>query len=133
MTDDGLLKICAIGLLAAVVSVLLRAFKSDVHFALKLGGCVLVFGGAVVYIERFMDEISAKLAIAGGEEYLNVMMRCLGIAIITEITATICRECGENGISEGVELAGRFEILLLALPVISRILDSLGKLLSMSR
>ncbi len=65
-------------------------------------------------------------------DYAAVMLKGLGVALITRICASVCRETGRTGIAEYVELAGRLEILLLCLPLMSRILSAAAELFELS-
>ena len=127
----NIMKVCAVGILAAVVGTVLRIMKNELSFAVKVSGCVMIFGVVLVYMDRVLEGIAVRVSLGGASEYLEIMMRCLGVALITEISSSICRECGENGISGGVELVGKLEILLLALPLVTEILDSVEKLVSL--
>ena len=63
--------------------------------------------------------------------YTSTVMRALGIAIIAQMTSEICRDCGENSTASGVELAGKIEIFILCLPLISEIIGYAGEILAM--
>ncbi len=65
-------------------------------------------------------------------DYAAVMLKGLGVALITQICASVCRETGRGAIAEYVELAGRLEILLLCLPLMSRILGAAAELFELS-
>ena len=60
------------------------------------------------------------------------LLKALGIAVLTQCCAELCRESGESGVANGVELAGKVEILLLALPLIAEILSTARELLSLA-
>ncbi len=65
-------------------------------------------------------------------EYAELMLKGLGVAVITRICASVCREAGRGGIADYVELAGRLEILLLCLPLMSRIIGAASELFSLT-
>lgn len=131
MDGELFLKVCAAGILGAVVGVLLRGMKNDISFAVKMAGVVIIFGAAMVYLDRILGMIEDNFLVEGTSEYLDVMARCLGISVLSGITSDICRDCGENGISVGVELIGKLEILIIAFPIITKIFSAVQKLLFM--
>jgi stage III sporulation protein AD len=55
----------------------------------------------------------------------------LGLAILTQICAEICKESGEGGIASAIELIGKIEILVLALPLINDILTVAKNLIAL--
>ncbi len=65
-------------------------------------------------------------------DYAAIMLKGLGVAVITRICSSVCRESGRGGIAEYVELAGRLEILLLCLPLMSRILSAASELFELA-
>ncbi len=63
-------------------------------------------------------------------ESFRVMMKALGIAFLVAISASFCRDLGENSIAEKVELCGKTAILALSIPVLTEILKFIGELAS---
>lgn len=61
--------------------------------------------------------------------YVSVVLKAIGIAYVTSIGASLCRDAGEDAVGAVVELAGKVSILILALPVVAAILDALVRLL----
>jgi stage III sporulation protein AD len=55
----------------------------------------------------------------------------MGIALLTQFCADVCRESGESGAASTVELTGKMEILLLCLPLLDEILSAARELLSL--
>lgn len=64
-------------------------------------------------------------------EYAAVMLKGLGAALITHGCASVLRECGRPSLADCVEFAGKLEILLLCLPLISQILKTAAELLEL--
>ena len=120
-----------LAVLAVCAALTLKQWKSDLLPLLRVG-ILLVFGfaaltavtPAITYLTRLGEN-------AGVGGYLETLLKALGIAILTQYAAEICRECGENGAASGVELTGKIEILLLCLPLIDEILAMANRLLSM--
>ena len=62
-------------------------------------------------------------------EYVIVLQKALGIGYITTITANICRDANESSLALALEFAGKVQILLLALPLVSSLLETAKGLL----
>ncbi len=60
---------------------------------------------------------------------LSLLGKALGIAFLTETAASVCRDSGEGGLAFWVETAGKLEILLLSLPLIRSVLETVTTLL----
>lgn len=61
--------------------------------------------------------------------YVATMLKGLGVAFISEICAGICRDFGKSTLADGVELAGKLEIILLCVPMITEIVGTASELL----
>ena len=48
---------------------------------------------------------------------LSVLMRSLGICILTQFAVDSCKDAGESALASKVELAGKIAVLLIALPL----------------
>ncbi|NLA05696.1 MAG: stage III sporulation protein AD, partial [Firmicutes bacterium] len=56
--------------------------------------------------------------------YLQTLLRVIGIAYLAEFGAQVCRDAGEGSIASRVELAAKVIILVMAVPVIIEIMES---------
>ena len=127
-----IVKICAVALLGVCAYVLLSHLKSDISFAVKIALTVLIGASALLLIAPFPEKI-AELASIGEQnaEYVSILLKAVGIAILAQITAEICRDCGEGAAASGVELAAKLEISALCLPLIDTIISSALKILEL--
>ena len=60
----------------------------------------------------------------------RLMMKAVGISFLVAISASFCRDLGESGIAEKLELCGKSAVLALSVPVLTEILDFIGELAS---
>ena len=118
-------------LLGVSALLLLRQWKADLlpllRIALWLGlgmTALTLLTPTVRYLQSLLGE-SALPA-----EQITVLFKALGITLLAQNCADLCRDCGENGAAAGVEWVGRLEILLLCLPLIKELLAVAGELLS---
>lgn len=87
----------------------------------RLGALVSLAGGVVLLLlffprlETLLTEIGSITAV-GESEWLSPLLRIIAVGYTVEIGADICRELGEQGCAARLELCGRIEILLLAMP-----------------
>lgn len=50
--------------------------------------------------------------------YIDVVLRIIGIAYLTEFAAQVSRDAGEGALGQKVELGGKALILVLAVPIV---------------
>ena len=63
--------------------------------------------------------------------YVAVMLKGFGVAVISHVCATVCKDLGKATLADLVETAGKLEIFVLCLPLISDILQTAAALLEM--
>jgi stage III sporulation protein AD len=125
-------KIGALSLLLLVALLLLRQHKPEWAPLLRMAGAILFGGFLVASVGEAMGVIRSLAPGGGGalpEETWAILLKALGLAFLTEITAGICRDSGEAGLASWVEMAGKMEILLLALPLVREVLGAVSSLL----
>ena len=122
-------KFCMVGVAAVCLAVIIKKWNSDLLPFLRLGATVL-FAGAILSLAAPLAAYWRELSeTAGLAPYASLLLKALGIAILTQCCADICRDAGESGIGNGVELAGKLEILLLCLPLMQEIFATAKELL----
>ncbi len=119
--------ICVLGLCAALllrekntVFALLCAVTAVVAVALYI-----LEGRALAAVQTITDA-AEKTAFSG---YAMILLKALGIAYITAFTAELCKSAGEGMLASAAVLAGKGELILLSLPLISRLLEIAAELL----
>ena len=122
--------IAMVGLTALLI---LRAYKPEWTPLLRMAVTVVALGLtlalATTVLGYVTDLVSATDALSG--ESWPVLLKGLGIAILTEAAASVCRDSGETGLSTWVETAGKLEILLLSFPLIRTVMDTVTDMLEM--
>ncbi len=124
-------KICGAALVCAMAAFLLRGIKKEYEVPLTLAGSVLLIAAAVSMAEpiiEYLRELSGASPIAG--EAFATLMRVLGIAMLTRTAADICRDMGTPSVASSLELAARLEIMILCLPLVSSVMESIRALLA---
>lgn len=124
----NILSLCGMALISLSALAVIRELRPNLapFCAAAAGtvilGYVLVSSTPVISFLKQMDGMTA-----GG---ITVMIKALGVAVCCQLTADICRDCGESASASRVELAGKIGILLLALPLVADIVKIAGELTS---
>ncbi len=127
---NPLIGICGAAVTAAVCGMVLKRLRPETAAALSAVALVILF---LQTAGRYADAAAAVKELAersGFGSYGTVMLKALGVGVTVKVAADLCRDCGEEGIAGGVELAGKLEILLLCLPLISELLTCSAELMS---
>ena len=120
-----------IAVLGIATTAVIKQWKSDflplvrIALTLVLGMLLLSAAAPILGFLRVLSEESDHAT------YTVLLFKALGIALLAQVCADICRESGESGLASGVELTGRIEILLLALPLMEDLLSMARELLEL--
>ena len=128
---NELIRVCALALICAIGALILKGINSQSVSALRIICIVVVSGFAVAAMGRIFAETSTLTDISSLSEYSVRMMKALGLAMITGISADICRDCGEGSVATGVETVGNLAILSLCVPLFSELIGYARTLLEM--
>ena len=128
--DSGVIKLCGVAIIAAISALMLKKGKSEISFAPCIAVLLIIFGFCLRALEPLLDEVNALLELFGASEYFLPIIKSLGVAILVQIASSVCSDIGESKIGEGIELAGKFEILLISLPLVRRIVEYALELMS---
>ena len=124
------IKLCMVAVLGLAVTMIVKQWKSDFLPLIRIGMTVLFSVAILTALSPLIGKLS-ELCRGEAAQYTETLLKALGIAVLTQICSSICRDTGENAIAEGVELTGKVELLLLALPMIGQILSVASELLSL--
>ena len=120
--SEVLLKVCAVAIVCVVAGGIVGAIRGELSVWIRIGGCALIFGFLTPRVWDTMSDAIVWLEQSGIESYAEVMLRSLGIALLTRICTDICRDCGQASVAGGVELAGKLSILVLCVPLIEEMI-----------
>ena len=117
-------KICLAGVAVVSTAVILKKWNADFLPLLRLAATVLFAGTILAMAAPLVSYLQQLTETAGIAPYAAFLLKALGIAVLTQICADICRDAGESGVGAGVELAGKIEILILCLPLMNEIIST---------
>ena len=78
-------------------------------------------------IINLLQSISDKTYI--NKQFLGILLKITGIAIITEFAVSISTEAGENAIATKKELGSKVIIIAMSIPIISSLLELIIEIL----
>jgi len=111
---------------AAVAAVLLRSTQPAYALVLTVSAGVLILGAVLVEAIPIVEHITALLSRAVPDGvYTETLIKALGIAVLTQSTADVCRDAGETALAGKTELAGNVLLLLCGLPLYEKALAML--------
>ena len=122
MTDTYLFKVIGLAVICVLAGILVKQMKNEISFAVKSAGSLLAFGVVILSLQDVLNRTVNVFLIGGFSEYIEIILKALGVAILTHVVSCICKDSGEGTLAGVVEFAGKVEILILSLPMIEELL-----------
>ncbi|MBW7459649.1 stage III sporulation protein AD [Paenibacillus sepulcri] len=125
-----IIQIVGLGLISTVLILVVREQKPMFAFLLAAFTGLFIFLYVIGKIEAVIG-ILEQLADRSGipSIYLKTILKIIGIAYIAEFGAQIVRDAGQEGVASKIEFAGKILILVMAVPIISVIVETVLGLL----
>lgn len=119
-----ILRIAGLALLGAFAAMLLKSGKGEYSALVGLAMALIVCGYVVVNLLEVVNTIEKVWSsIAGNTEFLHILLRIVGITYISDLTSSICKECGYGVLAGQVAVAGKMGVLLAGFPIFMNLLD----------
>lgn len=125
-----IVQIVGLGIVVTIMILIIRQQRPELALQLSLAVSVIIFlliVGKVSLIVDLFRELADRANI--NQLYLNTVLKIIGIAYISEFGAQVCKDAGEGAVASKIELAGKILIMVLAIPIIIVVLDTVIKLL----
>ena len=123
-------EIAALAVAAALCALVVKQNARGVALALTLAAGALILGqvlGAASAVRALLDELGERAGLSPA--VLDPVIKTVGIAILTRISAEVCRDAGEGALAAFVETAGAVLALWVALPLLRAVLETVTGLL----
>lgn len=124
-----IVQIVGLGFVVTVLSLVLKEQKPVFAFLLAAVAGLVVFAfvlGKISAVIEVLERLAAQAKI--DQMYLKTILKIIGIAYIAEFGAQIVRDAGQESIASKIELAGKVLILVMAVPVLSVIIETVIRL-----
>ena len=128
MTGLGALKICAAILVGAICFSVVKKVYSGFELPMKITATVVFFGAVLALAVPLFSYVGTLMSGSSLADWQTLLFGAFGTALVSHVTAELCRDCGENSLAGFAELAGKVEILVLCLPLVKAVLEEVEAL-----
>lgn len=125
-----IIQVVGLGLLSTILILVIKEQKPLFAFLLAASTGIMIFLVLIGKIGMVVQQLESMAQAAGIQSiYLKTIMKIIGIAYIAEFGAQVVRDAGQEAIASKIELAGKVLIMVLAIPIIGIIIETVMKLL----
>lgn len=125
-----IIKVVAFAFMALFIVLIFKGRRDDLAIQVSIAAGILIFLfmiNKLTIIMGFLQTLANKANI--DVVYLNTVFKILGIAYLASFSSEICRDAGESSIAAKVEFAGKILILVLAIPILMAVMQSILKIM----
>ncbi len=127
---DAVIQIAALATVAAVCAAVIKKQTPDMALVLAVCAVALVlFAGVGILrpVRTLLDTLAQRAGLSAA--VLGPVLKTVGTALLTRVTAELCRDAGERGVASAVEMAGGACALVICLPLFEAVVQLILDLL----
>lgn len=125
-----IIKIIGIGLTALIIVIILKQYKPEfaLYVSILAGTFILILSlSQISGVINLLKSLASKANI--NSEFLGIILKITGIAILTEFAVSICKDSGESAIANKIDIGGKVMIITISIPIISSLLETILKVI----
>ena len=125
-----MIKIAVLGSSIIFLTMMAGSIKREYAIAVTVGATVLLALYGVSSLKSIIERIEElQESIGVGEEYLTILLKMVGIAYLTQLVVSICRDAGNGAVAAQINMVGKISMLLVSFPVLEALLKTVGEML----
>jgi len=128
---DVFIKAVSCILISLILWLCLERNGKDISVLFSLAVCVITLFLAASMFKPIIQLVE-KLRELGNinKEYIKVILKVVGIGLISEIISLICKDVGNESLGKVLQILSTILILVISVPIFDKLLDLLNNILS---
>ena len=126
-----MLQIGIMGVAGTLLAVQFKSGKSEYGIYITVTLSLIIFFSV---LERIGTIVEAMKGIGRfirlDQAYVGTLIKMLGITYIAEFSAGICKDAGYQTIASQIEIFGKLAVMLLSMPILMTLLNTIREFLS---
>ena len=113
-----IIRIISIAFIALFLYMFVKEKKSDIAVLIILAASIMILLINSIAIKANIDIV-----------YIEIILKILAIAYLASFCSEICKDAGAGSLASKVEFSAKIMILVLAIPILMAVLDSILQIL----
>ncbi|MFA6697160.1 MAG: stage III sporulation protein AD [Eubacteriales bacterium] len=127
----NIIQIVIFGLVTTIIIVTVKQQRPDIALLISLAGGTVILIFVVSSLSVVIETISNLFNKSNMDSvYITTILKVIGIAYLADFGAQLCKDAGESAIAAKIELGGKILILLLAIPILTALMELILKILT---
>lgn len=119
-----------LSIVSCIVVIVVKQYKPEFALITTIAaGSVILFMllGRFTSVFNELKLISESAGIKS--EYMEVMLKGLGICYLTQFSSDICNDFGQSSLASKIELCGKITLAVLSIPLLKSLIETISKIL----
>lgn len=121
-----IIQVAGIALVATTLILVLKNQRPELSIQISIIAGVIIIGlllGKLKAVLAFLESytINAKI----GQMYIKSLFKIVGITYIAQFASEICKDADQSAVASKIEFAAKILILVIAVPIVTSVLDLL--------
>ena len=125
-----IIKVGILGVAAVLLAIPLRKDKQEYSMFISMAVCICIFIYIITKVEivlEFIQKLEGLVAI--DTAYIGLVIKMVGITYAAEFAVNVCKDAGFRAIAGQIETFAKMSILVVSLPVLLALIDTIGSLM----
>lgn len=125
-----IIKVGILGVAAMLLAIPLRKDKQEYSMFISMAVCICIFIYIITKVEivlEFIQKLEGLVAI--DTAYIGLVIKMVGITYAAEFAVNVCKDAGFGAIAGQIETFAKMSILVVSLPVLLALIDTIGSLM----
>ena len=125
-----IIKVGILGVAAVLLAIPLRKDKQEYSMFISMAVCICIFIYIITKVEivlEFIQKLEGLVAI--DTAYIGLVIKMVGITYAAEFAVNVCKDAGFGALAGQIETFAKMSILVVSLPVLLALIDTIGSLM----
>lgn len=119
-----------LALTASIIALTLRRRNGEISLLIVVAASVMILLSLLSSASSVISAVNGIVSASQiNTDYIVILLKVIGICLITEFAANTCRDSGSLSLSSNVIFAGKLLVAVTALPLYTDILNTVLSLL----
>ena len=122
--------VCALALITAFIVIFINQYRPEFSSLTITAASVIIL---TIVAKNALPLINEYFGVAKNSgissELFTIIIKCVGISYMTAFTSDLCKDFGQNSLCSKVEMAGKISVIIIASPLIIKIIELTGEMI----
>lgn len=125
-----MIKVALLGIITIFLTMTAGSIRREYAICVMAGAVILLAMYGVSSLSSIIDRIEAlEESVGVNREYLEILLKMVGIAYLTQLVVSLCRDAGNGAVAGQINTIGKISMLIISFPVLEALLKTVGEML----